>query len=374
MFALGCFAPNDAVCAETANSALNITSKAAILMDMETQTILLSKNEEEPRQIASMVKLMTILLTLEEIDNGHLTLDKMVTASEEAQGMGGSQVFVDAFSEYSISDMLKSVIVASANDAAVVLAEAISGSETAFVDKMNARAKELGLVNTRYSNATGLNAPDQYSTAKDVALLLCKVAKYETFSNFSSIWMEDFVHPSGRKTELVNTNRLSKYFAGSTGGKTGFTDEALFCLSESAKRGNMQLIGVVLGAKDSKTRFNECASILNYGFASFEKTDVLSCTEKFASLPVVKSETQTVDVFAKESFSSIAKKGEKSKFEVVTEMKDKIVAPSRTGFVVGKAMIVKDGQIVKEIELVINEDIDSITLIGASKKIVKAWK
>ena len=248
----------------TSNAAeIDITSKSAALVDYSSGEILFEKNATEHLPIASMVKMMTILLTLEEFEKGNLSEDTMITTSENASGMGGSQVFIDPYVEYSAGDLLKSVIVASGNDASVALAEHISGSEQTFVKRMNDKAKELGMNDTNYVNCTGLPAPEQYSCAKDCAIVLKQVCGYELYHKYSTIWMDELIHPSGRKTELVNTNRLVRYYEGCEGGKTGSTNEAGCCLSASAKRGGMRLISVIIGANNSQTRFNECSKLFN---------------------------------------------------------------------------------------------------------------
>ena len=271
-----------------ADTSLDISSKSAILMDFSSGTILYEKDAEKHLPIASMVKMMTILLTFDEIDNGNLTEETMITTSENASGMGGSQVFIDPYVEYSAGDLIKSVIIASANDASVALAEHISGSEEAFVVKMNEKAKLLGMDNTNYTNCTGLPSPEQYSCAKDCAIVLKEVAGHDIYHKYSTIWMDELTHPSGRKTELVNTNRLIRYYEGCDGGKTGSTNEAGCCLSATAKRNNMRLISVIVGAQNSQTRFNECSKLFNYGFANFENKSIINSQTPIFDLPVNK--------------------------------------------------------------------------------------
>ncbi len=356
-----------------AADANDITSKSAVLMDYGSKEILLEKNSHDKMPVASMVKMMTILLTVEEIESGNLSLTDMVTTSENAAGMGGSQVFIDPFVQYSVEDMLKSVIVASANDASVALAEHICGSEEAFVKNMNKRAKELGMEDTNYVNCTGLPAPEQYSSAYDSAILLSQVSGHDIYHNYSTIWMQDLVHPSGRKTGLVNTNRLVRYYEGCDGGKTGSTNEAGCCLAATAKRGDMRLISVVVGAKDSKTRFNECSSLFNYGFANFENVDLVSTENSLAVLPVSKGRVKDTEVFAAEKYSALVKKGEDSDYEVTYNMPNFVKAPVKSGERVGKVLVSKSGVIVKEIDVVTNQDLKSMTYFDALKKIGEKW-
>ncbi len=356
-----------------AATAEEVSSKSAVLMDYGSKEILLEKNAHDKVPVASMVKMMTILLTLEEIDAGNLQLSEMLTTSEKAAGMGGSQVFIDPFVEYSVSDMLKSVIVASANDASVALSEHIAGSEEAFVKRMNKRAKELGMNDTNYVNCTGLPAPEQYSSAYDSALVLHEVTGHEIYHNYSTIWMEDLVHPSGRKTGLVNTNRLIRYYNGCDGGKTGSTNEAGCCLAATAKRDDMRLISVIVGAKDSKTRFNECSSLFNYGFANFENVSLVNSAEALKVLPVSKGRVKEVEIYAAEDFSALIKKGEENGYEVQIDVPASVKAPVKAGQSVGKVMVLKEGVVVKEIPLVTKSDLKKMTYLDSLKKIGEKW-
>ena len=356
-----------------ASSEVDITSKSAALVDYSSGTILFEKNATEHLPIASMVKMMTILLTLEEFEKGNLTEDTMITTTENASGMGGSQVFIDPYVEYTAGDLLKSVIVASGNDASVALAEHISGSEQTFVKKMNEKAKELGMNDTNYVNCTGLPAPEQYSCAKDCAIVLKQVCGYDLYHKYSTIWMDELVHPSGRKTELVNTNRLVRYYEGCEGGKTGSTNEAGCCLSASAKRGDMRLISVIIGASNSQTRFNECSKLFNYGFANFENHSILDPNTSISNLPVNKGKIENVDVFACEGYSVVTRKGSDDNYNVEYELPKKINAPTKEGDVVGKAIISKEGQVISEIDVIVKTSIDKLSYVDCVDKIISKW-
>lgn len=351
----------------------DISSKSALLMDYASGEVLFEKNSHDKVPVASMVKMMTILLTIERIEAGELSLDEMIYTSENAAGMGGSQVFIDPFVEYSVEDMLKSVIVASANDASVALAEHICGNEEAFVKVMNKRAKELGMQDTNYVNCTGLPAPEQYSSAYDSALVLKELASHDLYHKYSTIWMQDLIHPSGRKTGLVNTNRLIRYYQGCDGGKTGSTNEAGCCLAASAKRADMRLISVVVGAKDSKTRFNECSSLFNYGFANFENVRLVSTQNELVRLPVSKGRVKEVSLFACEDYSALVKKGEENDFEVTYSLPNAVKAPVKAGQSVGKVVVSKSGVVVKEIDVATCEDLKPMTYFDALKKIGEIW-
>lgn len=361
------------VSAQVENDEAKFDVKAAFLMDYESQQVLYEQNALEHLPVASMVKLMTILLTFEEIDAGRLGLDEMITTSENAAGMGGSQVFIDPHVDYKCEDLLKSVIVASANDASVALAERIAGTEEDFVVLMNKRAKELGMQNTNYVNCTGLPAPMQYSCAKDIATLDREVMTHKDYFNYSTIWMEDLVHPSGRKTGLVNTNKLIRYFKGCDCGKTGSTSESGYCLTASAKRGDMRLIGTIIGAKDSKSRFNETSKLLNYGFANFTNKKVLDANDVLGELDVKKSATKRVQVSAQEDFYAIMKKGGNTVYEFRVEMPDCVAAPVRVGQVVGKVLIVKDNEVIKEIPLISRDNAEKINFSESLSEVIENW-
>ena len=356
-----------------ADSSVDITSKSACLVDFDSGDVLYEKDATTHLPVASMVKMMTILLTLEEYEKGNLSDETMISTTENASSMGGSQVFIDPYVEYTAKDMLKSVIMASANDASVALAEHISGSEENFVMKMNERAKELGMNDTNYVNCTGLPAPEQYSCAKDSACVLKEVAKFDKYHEFSTIWMDELVHPSGRKTELVNTNRLVRYYEGCDGGKTGSTNEAGCCLTATAKRNNMRLISVVIGAKNSQTRFNECSKLFNYGFANFESRKILDCQKAIEILPVGKGKINEVEIFSAEDFAVTTRKGQESDIEVTYSLPEKVSAPTKSGQVIGKAILSKDGNLIKEIDVIVKTDIDKLSFKDCLNRVASAW-
>lgn len=356
-----------------AESDVAISSKSALLMEYDSGEVLFSKDDEKHLPIASMVKMMTILISLEELDNQNVALDTPITTTENASSMGGSQVFLDPYVDYSFEDLLKSVIVASANDASVALAEYFNGNEKAFVNRMNKRAKELSMTNTHYANCTGLPAPEQYSCAKDCAILLREVLKHEKYHDYSTIWLDKLVHPSGRETELTNTNRLIRYYQGCDGGKTGSTNEAGCCLGASAKRGDMRLISVVLGAENSKTRFNESATLLNYGFANFESEKLVDSDSALAVLPVSKGKKDIAEIFAKESFSAVVKKGTKSGYETTTNLCATVKAPTKAGDQVGEIVVSRNGNVIKKIPLCVKEDIKHLSFFETAHKVVEKW-
>lgn len=356
-----------------AESDVELSSKSGLLMDYSSGEILFEKDATNHLPVASMVKMMTILIALEEFEEGNVSLDTMISTTENASGMGGSQVFIDPYVEYSFEDLLKSVIVASANDASVALAEYFNGNEKSFVNRMNRRAKELGMNDTNYSNCTGLPAPEQYSCAKDSCVLMREILKHDLYHKYSSIWMDTLTHPSGRETELVNTNKLIRYFQGCDGGKTGSTNEAGCCLTASAKRGDMRLISCIIGAENSKTRFNESSLLLNYGFSNFENKFLVSVDTALSTLPVTKGKADETEVFASENFTAVVKKGDKDKYETILKLPEKVKAPLKAGDKIGSVVVTKDGNIVKEIDVVVRENIKHSSYFDSLGKVAENW-
>lgn len=332
--------------------------RSAYLVDAATFTPLYAKNENERLPIASMVKIMTVLLTLEAVDRGELSLDEKVPVSENAASMGGSQVFLDAGTEHRAGDLLKSVIVASANDSCVALAERVSGSVEGFVSDMNARAAELGMKNTRFANCTGLPAAESFSTAHDVALMFREVIRHPVYFEDAGVWLEDYVHPDGRTTVMTNTNELVKFYNGCDGGKTGFTSEAKFCLAATAARDGMRVIAVVAGADSSKSRFNAVSSMFNHAFGSFKAEKLLGAGELAAQrVKVAGGKERSVGVTVSEDIVRLAPRSDKAAAELRLELPDKVKAPVRKGDVVGKGYVVVDGTAVREFDLVAAEDV-----------------
>lgn len=332
--------------------------RSAYLVDAATFTPLYAKNENERLPIASMVKIMTVLLTLEAVDRGELSLDEKVPVSENAASMGGSQVFLDAGTEHRAGDLLKSVIVASANDSCVALAERVSGSVEGFVSDMNARAAELGMKDTRFANCTGLPAAESFSTAHDVALMFREVIRHPVYFEDAGVWLEDYVHPDGRTTVMTNTNKLVKFYNGCDGGKTGFTSEAKFCLAATAARDGMRVIAVVAGADSSKSRFNAVSSMFNHAFGSFKAEKLLGAGELAAQrVKVAGGKEMSVGVTVSEDIVRLAPRSDKAAAELRLELPDKVKAPVRKGDVVGKGYVVVDGTAVREFDLVAAEDV-----------------
>ena len=349
-----------------------ITAKSALLIEYNSGNVLFEKNSDERLPIASRTKLATLSVLFDAIDKGIIKESDNVVVSKTASAVGGSSAFIDAGSSYKLTDLVKTVIVASANDSSVALAEHLAGSESVFVSKMNKLAHDLGLENTNFENCTGLPIENHYSSAKDIALIYKTMCNHRLYKKYSKIWTDDFIHPSGRKTGLVNTNRLIKTFDGIEGGKTGFTNSARFCLTASANRGSMRLIGVVIGANDSKTRFAEMSELLNFGFSNYENKMVVDKDFPIA-ISKVKNSEKKAEIFPEHDSMILLKKGEISEFKTDFDIKE-LKAPLKVGDKAGK-LYVFDAQnmVVDEIDLVVKNDVPEIQVLEYLKKIANNW-
>ena len=355
-------------CAETVN--INVTAKEAVLMSDSGQ-VLFEHNATEKRPIASMTKIMTLLCAYDAIDTGKVSLQDDVMASERAASMGGSQVFLDANATYKMDNLIKSIIVCSANDSCVAVAEHVSGSVESFVDTMNSKAKELGLDNTHFENCTGLPAVSQYSCARDVGVMFSRLIEHPHYFTCANIWMEDFVHPSGRVTGMTNTNRLVRFYDGCDGGKTGYTSEAKHCLAATAKRGDTRVIAVVVGANDSQTRFNEVSGLFNYAFANYESKVYLDHNSKLDSVAVQGGKQDTVNVVAESKLTAFGKKGNVD-YHLQVELPEKVKAPLTQGDVIGTAKLLDNNDnVVSQVNLLAQHDVLAKTYWDYIKDIVR---
>ena len=344
--------------------------KSAILIEKNSKNILFEQSSHEKLPIASVTKLMTILLTLEKIEDGTINLDDKVTVSENASGMGGSQIFLDSNNEYILGELLKSVIVASANDSSVALAEYIAGSENNFVRLMNERAKELNMNDTNYANCTGLPSAEGYSSAYDQALVLREVLDYDTYHVYSSIWFEDFQHPSGRITQMANTNKLSKYYEGCIGGKTGSTNQAKYCLAVCAERNNMSLILVVLGAETSKERFKCASDLLNYGFENVESKTLFSNKDLEGKTIKIKGLDRFTRLRAEHDYTLVSKIGEEVNYSLNYNLPNMLTSVKQNE-VVGNVEIVVNGIVVDKINILAIDSHREANVWDYFKEIIK---
>ena len=355
-----------------AENIAEVQAKSAYLMDKRTGEKLYGQKENDAFPIASMVKIMTALITFEEVEKGNLAFDEKILISENASGMGGSQMFLDRGLEYPVTDLLKGVIVVSANDACVALAERIAGSEENFVSRMNDRAKQLGMNNTVFVNATGLPKEGGHSTARDVAQMLAELTKHEHYYDYSKIWLEDYVHPDGRVTTLTNTNKFVRFYEECDGGKTGYTSEAKFCLAACATRGDTKLISVVIGASDSKTRFSESKRLLSYGFANYKTEVLVKKGDPIFLCPVSKGEKNEVISAAASDLTLLERVGAQNESPTVSTEYYNVKAPIKEGDEVGECTI-KYGDKSVTVKLLAVESVGKASLGDAYKKIASNW-
>ena len=339
-----CFMMQSVVVFAEGNTDLGLNAKSAILMEESTGNILYESNPDERLPIASVTKVMTMLLIMEAVDSGKISLDDMVTVSENAMSYGGSTMFLETGEQLTVNDMLKGIAVASANDGCVAMAEHLAGSESAFVDMMNEKAKELGMENTHFMNTNGLDEDDHYSSARDVAIMSRELMKHETIFNYTSIWMDT-------KFQLANTNKLIRFYDGANGLKTGSTSKALCCLSAAAKRNDMQLIAVVLGAPTSAERFASAKSLLDYGFANYEVNTQITAGDEVQKIAVEKGVDKEVGVVAGDSCSTLVKKGQEDNITKEIKIDETITAPIEAGQKIGTMTISRDGEVIADIDL-----------------------
>lgn len=343
-----CFMMHSVVVFAEGNTDLGLNAKSAILMEESTGNILYESNPDERLPIASVTKVMTMLLIMEAVDSGKISLDDMVTVSENAMSYGGSTMFLETGEQLTVNDMLKGIAVASANDGCVAMAEHLAGSESAFVDMMNEKAKELGMENTHFMNTNGLDEDDHYSSARDVAIMSRELMKHETIFNYTSIWMDTL---RGGKFQLANTNKLIRFYDGANGLKTGSTSKALCCLSAAAKRNDMQLIAVVLGAPTSAERFASAKSLLDYGFANYAVNTQITAGDEVQKIAVEKGVDKEVGVVAGDSCSTLVKKGQEDNITKEIKIDETITAPIEAGQKIGTMTISCDGEVIAYIDL-----------------------
>ena len=355
-----------------AESLSDIHSKSCFLFEANTGTILYKENENRKLPMASMTKMMTLKLVFDEIEKGKIKETDEVVISEHAAGQTGSQAFLDKGEKYTISDLLKTTIVASANDSAMALAEFVGGDEKTFVEKMNTTANFMGLKDSHFNNPTGLPASDHFSSARDMAKLCVHVVLNPLYKKYSRIYLDELVHPSGRKTQLVNTNRALKNYVGFEGGKTGHTNEAGYCMTAVAKRGDMTLVAVVMGEDSSKTRTRDIIRMFDYGFNNFKTKQIVDSNKSIESLAVVNGKNKTINVIPKDSF--VVFMGKNDKFDyVVKKTYETIYAPIEIGHNVGKIQILVGDEVIFETDLVAAETSEHIGLWKLYKNLIEKF-
>lgn len=358
-----CFCIN--VKAEDLSLASN--AKSAILLEASTGEVIFEKNSHEKLHPASMTKMMSMLLILENIEKGVINWDDIVTVSSNASSMGGSQILLETNEQMSVSDLFKGIAVASGNDAVVAMAEKIAGTEEEFVNMMNKRANELGLTDTNFKNCHGLDDANHYSSASDMAKIAMELVKHEKLFEYTSIYEDYLREGTDRKFWLVNTNKLVRFYSGADGLKTGYTGEAGFCLTATAKRNGMRIIAVVMGEPDSKTRTSDVSSMLDYAFAQYETETFLSTESILDTININKGKKEYVNIVPKENVTILNKKTDNKKNATYNlEMYD-MKLPLKKGDTVGKLSVYVDDNLYRDIDVTVSDDIekaDILTLYG----------
>lgn len=367
--------PSISTYGEEKEEALNLApdAKSAILIERDTGEILFDKNAHQKLSPASMTKIMTLLLVMEAIDKGNLTLNEMIRVSERASSMGGSQVFLEAGEEMSVEDLLKAIAIASGNDASVALAERLAGSEEAFVKMMNDKAKELNLENTKFQNSSGLPADDHYSTSYDMAVISKELLKYETITDYTSIY-EDYLR-KGEENEfwLVNTNKLVRFYSGVDGLKTGYTNEAKYCLAATAKRDDMRVIAVVMGSDTVKERNATISQMLDYAFNHFETKKLFDKGDTITSIRLLKAENKNIPIVASESVSTLYKKGESiDDITQMVELNETFDLPLQIGDQVGTLTVKQGDEMLSETPLTVDQQVNEATYFTLFKRAMQS--
>ena len=346
------------------NTNLEIKGKSAILMEPYTKTILYENNIDEKTAPASITKIMSLLLVMEAIDNKTLSLEDVLTCSDHAASMGGSQIWLEPGESMTVDDLLKATVIASANDATVMLGEAIAGSEEGFVSLMNEKAKKLGMNNTNFINCTGLDAEGHYSTAHDVAIMSCELIKHELIKQYTTVWMDSL---RGGESELVNTNKLVRFYEGTTGLKTGTTSTAGYCLSASAMRDGTELVAVVMGSESSNDRFESAKKLLNYGFANFALTEIHPEKTDAFSVEIDDGEKKKFAALADGFLKLLLKKNEGGEIKQEINLKEDIKAPVRQGDKVGSIDVFLGEELIGSIDITAAENVGKMNYLTALK-------
>lgn len=351
---------------------MDISAKSAILVDFNTGKVLYSKNENEPLAMASMTKVMSMLLIMEKIDDGSLKYDDIVEISTEASSMGGSQIFLNPGDKYKVIDLLKGIAMASANDAVVALAEKTYGSKEHFIEAMNKKAESLGLKNTHFVNVHGLDEEGHYSSAYDMSVMARELLKHEKILDFTRVYEEYLTKPDGSQIWLVNTNKLVRFYDGVDGLKTGFTQNAGYCLTATGKKNNLRLISVVMGEESIEKRSSDTVKLLNYGFNSFKVNLIKNKSEILGKVNVQKGKKENVDVVLVNDLIELLNASDKPsnyKFKILV---DKITAPVKKGDVIGKVKVLNDNDIlISEVDITVNENVLKANLWDLFKRNLK---
>ena len=363
--------------AEEENSPTNTTTnenkfaenaKSAIMIEASTGTILYEKNKDDKLPMASMTKMMTLLLIMEEIESGNLKWNEMITTSEHAASMGGSQIFLEVGEKMSVEDLVKGICIASGNDASVAMAERIGGTEEKFVSMMNKKAKELSLSNTHFENACGLDSDNHYSSANDMSIIAKELVKHKKILEFSGTY-EDYLRKNTEKSFwLVNTNKLVRYYQGVDGLKTGYTKNAGYCITTTAERGNMRLITVVMGEPSSAIRNSETTTMLDYGFNTYEAKKIITKDSVISKQKVEFGKKDSVELTPMEDYKVLKEKSSTNKNITYQLSSNPIKAPVKVGDKVGKIKIIENNKTIQEIDVTVKENVNKMNIFKAYYK------
>ena len=356
---------------ETNTNFLGITSGSAILMDQKTGKVLYEYNAHEKLRPASVTKVMTILLIMEALDNGTISLDDNVPCSEKASNMGGSQIWLDTTETLTVNEMLKAICVVSANDCCVAMSEYIAGSEELFVELMNKRAKELGMNDTTFKNCHGIDEDGHLTSSYDIALMSRElINNHPKITDYTTIWMDSLREGT---SELVNTNKLIRNYEGATGLKTGSTSTALFNLSATATRDNLSLIAVIMRGETSAIRFEEAQKLLDYGFSNFQYVQCSKKDDLLKTLSVDKGITGTVDAIFEEDSGCLINKGKSKDITSNISLNDNISAPIVKGQKLGEVTYSIENEIISRVNIIAKEDVKKLNLVNMSARVIENW-
>ena len=345
-----------------ANSGITISAKSAILIERTTGRVLFEYEADTPMPPASITKIMTLLLVMEAIESGKLTMETEITASEHACSMGGSQIWLEPGEVFTVHELMKAAAIASANDACAALAEAVSGTEEAFVELMNQRAAELGMKNTVFKNCTGLDAEGHVSTARDIAIMSAELLSHEKIKEYSTVWMDSL---RNGETELTNTNKLVRFYKGCTGLKTGSTDEAGCCLAVSAERDGMELVSVTLGSPNTDERFAAGRKLLDYGFANFTVAKPKPPEEELYEIPVTHGTVDFITPVFDTPECFLLPKGQEGLIEQKVTLPESLEAPVEKGQVIGKVTVSLSGGEIGEYNILAGEGAEKMNFFAA---------
>lgn len=347
---------------------LDIKAKSVVLMEPNTGKVLYEANSDEQLAPASITKIMSLLLVMEAIDRGDISLETVVAASEHACSMGGSQIWLEPGETMTVNDLLKAAVIASANDACVALGETIAGSEEGFVAMMNERAEQLGMTKTHFVNCTGLDAEGHLTSAYDVAVMSSELIKHDLIKDYSTVWMDSL---RDGKSELVNTNKLVRFYEGTTGLKTGTTSKAKYCVAATAERNGMELVAVVMAGDTTNDRFNGAKKLLDYGFANYNFSSIDAGLSEGFTLNIAKGTRKKITVRAENALNILLPKTASGNIERKTVFKEDITAPVKKGEVLGTVTVTMGGEQLGEIPIVADEDVGKLTLSVTLKWILK---